>query len=432
MSLKWFKKRGYRHFDNPVGQDFAAKVPIPGFVTRNSFLPLIHYTKTEPRYRKSATTGKREITVKERPIKFASHRDACILTYYAHILNERLDGFYKANGLSDSVLAYRALGRGNYHFAADALAFSQKHAPVTILAFDISGFFDHLDHGLLKQRLKSVLGVTSLPEDWYRVFRFVTDFHYVDLVELKKHPAFSGRFKERTRNRIASVEELKTEGITFHPNPELANGRKRGIPQGTPISAVASNAYMIDFDLAARTYCDGIGALCRRYSDDILVVCDVKDADAVETKISTLISAEKLEISKHKTERVEFAGHSAPVKGTKAAQYLGFTFHEAGPAIRESSLARQWRKLRRAIKRTKKVAKRQIAAGKAKKAFTKKLVKRFSYLTVYDGEGVRAVRNFSSYGRRSAAAFDQGERIRRQVKRFERAARREISDLQKL
>lgn len=432
MSLKWFKKRGYRHFDNPIGEDFAAKVHNPAFVTHNSFLPLIHYTKTEPRYRKSITTGKREMILKERPIKFASHRDACILSYYAHTLNERLDAYYEVNRLSDSVIAYRALGRGNYHFASEALAFAQKQAPVTILAFDISGFFDHLDHGLLKQRLKSALAVKSLSEDWYRVFRYITDFHYVDLAELKKHPTFSSRFKERTRSRIASVEELKTAGIVFHQNPELAKGRWRGIPQGTPISAVASNAYMMDFDLAARAYCNGIGALYRRYSDDILVVCNVQDADAVEAKIAALVTAEKLEISAHKTERVEFAGHLAPVKGSKAAQYLGFTFHETGPAIRESSLARQWRKLRRAIKRTTKVAKRQIAAGKAKKAYTKRLVKRFSYLTVCDDEGVRVVRNFSSYGRRAAAAFDHGEKIERQVGRFERAARQEISDLRKL
>lgn len=432
MPLKWFKKRGYRHFDNPVGEDFAAKVHIPDFVTRNSFLPLIHYTKTEPRYRKSPATGMREMIPKERPIKYASHRDACILSYYAHLLNERIEGHYEANGLSDSVLAYRALGRGNYDFASEALAFAKVNAPVTILAFDISGFFDHLDHGLLKQRLKTLLGVTSLPEDWYRVFRFITAFHFVDLAELKKHPTFSSRLKERTRNRIASVEELKAEGIVFHRNPELDLGNKRGIPQGTPISAVASNVYMMDFDAAARSYCDAIGALYRRYSDDILVVCDVKDANAVEARMSALISAERLEISKHKTERVEFAGQVIPAKGSKAAQYLGFTFHETGPAIRESSLARQWRKLRRSIKRTKKVAKHQIAAGKANKAYTKSLIRRFSYLTVCDDDGLRVVRNFSSYGRRSAAAFGEGEKIGRQVRRFERAASREISDLKKL
>ncbi|MEZ5911866.1 MAG: reverse transcriptase domain-containing protein [Paracoccaceae bacterium] len=187
------------------------------------------------------------------------------------------------------------------------LAFAKTHAPVTILAFDVSSFFDNLDHTLLKRRLKAVLGVTSLPEHWMRVFRAITAFHYVDMEELNANATFSSRLKDNSRDRIASVEELKANGIKFHPNPELAKGHRRGIPQGTPISAAASNLYMIDFDAAARTFCDSIGALYRRYSDDILVICDPAHAAAAETKIMDLIKAEKLEISPHKTERTDFS-----------------------------------------------------------------------------------------------------------------------------
>lgn len=431
MSLDWFKKRGYRHFDLPVGEKFAAKAMDPAFVAKHSFLPLLHYTKTEKRYKKCPKTGVRTITTKERPIKYASHRDACILSYYAYLLNARLDGHYKTTGLSDSVLAYRALGRGNYDFSAEVLAFAKANAPVTILAFDVSSFFDNLDHGLLKRRLKSILGVASLPEDWLRIYRNVTSFHFVDKADLKANTTFATRLAEDSRDRIASVEELKAAGITFYPNPEVAKGNRRGIPQGTPISAAASNLYMIDFDAAARSYCDGIGALYRRYSDDILVICPPAQAKAAETKIMDLIRSEKLEISPLKTERADFSG-ATPVPGSKAAQYLGFTLHETGPSIRESSLARQWRKMRRAVRRTEKIARQQIAAGKAKKVYTKKLFRRFSHLKVRDDEGLRIVRNFSSYGRRSAATFGSGEKITQQVKRFERAALKEIEALRKL
>src|SRR5690606_10613081 len=130
--------------------------------------------------------------------------------------------------------------------------------------------------------------------------------------------------------------------------------------------------YMIDFDAAARTYCDGIGALYRRYSDDILVVCDPIQKATAEAMITNLIKAEKLEISPHKTERTEFTGTGATVGGN-AAQYLGFVLHGTGPAVRESSLARQWRKMRRAMRRTRRVAVRNIAAGKSTKAHTKRL-----------------------------------------------------------
>jgi hypothetical protein len=346
-------------------------------------------------------------------------------------MNKLLDTHYNAADLSDSVLAYRALGRGNYDFSAEVFAFARNHAPVTILAFDVSSFFDNLDHVLLKRRLKAVLGVSSLPEHWMRVFRAITAFHYVDMEELKANPTFSARLKEKTRDRVASVEELKSNGIKFHPNPELAKGHRRGIPQGTPISATASNLYMIDFDAAARTYCDSIGALYRRYSDDILVICDPTHASVVEAKIMDLIKAEKLEISPHKTERTDFSGTGATVAG-KAAQYLGFALHEAGPAIRESSLARQWRKMRRTMRRTRKIAERNIASVKSTKAHTKRLYRLFTHLKVRDNEGVRVVRNFSAYGRRSAAAFSGDEKITQQIKRFERAALHEIEKLKKI
>lgn len=431
MPFDWFKSRNYRHFDLPVGEKFAGKVMNPAFVLQHSFLPLLHYTKSEKRYKKCPKTGIRTITTKDRPIKYASHRDACILSYYASELNKLLDAHYLAAGLSDNVLAYRSLGRGNYDFSAEVLAFAKDHAPVTILAFDVSGFFDNLDHTLLKRRLKAVLTVASLPDHWMRVFRAITAFHYVDLEELNANPTFSGRLKEKSRDRIASVEELKANGIKFHQNPELAKGLRRGIPQGTPISAAASNLYMIDFDAAARAYCDSIDALYRRYSDDVLVICGPAHAVAAEVKIMDLIKAEKLEISPHKTERTEFKGTNAAVAG-KAAQYLGFALHEAGPAIRESSLARQWRKMRRAMRRIRKIAARNIASGKSTKAYTKRLYRRFTHLKVRDNEEIRVVRNFSSYGRRSAAAFGGDEKITQQIKRFERAALREIQELKKI
>lgn len=429
MSLNWLKPRRYRHFDLPVNEAFAQKAMDPAVVSGHAFSPLIHYTKTDTRYKKCPKTGGRTITQKERPIKYAAHRDACILSYYAHQINHALDTRYKTMGISDNVIAYRTIGRANYDFAAEAMTYAQAEAPVMILAFDITSFFDNLDHGLLKQRLKSLLGVNELADDWHKVFRSITRFHYVDLEELKAHPVFGQRLKEKSRDRIASMKELKVEGITFHPNPELTKGHRRGIPQGTPISAAISNLYMVEFDAAARNCCDHVQALYRRYSDDILVICKPEDAPTIEAEILRLIAVEKLEIAPHKTEKTLFEKGRPMHRATKAAQYLGFTFDEAGPAIRESSLARQWRKMRRAMRRAKKSAQWRIAAGLPGKAHTKKLYRRFAYIKIHNGETLRTLRNFSSYGRRSADAFGQGEKISRQVRRFEQAALREIAKL---
>lgn len=416
---KWFKRRGYRHLDRQVCGQFAAKAMNPQFVVSHPFSPLIHWVKEEPRYKYCPKLKKRVSTVKTRDISYASHRDACILSYYAKQLNELLEAHYGSAGLSDSVVAYRALGKSNYHFSADALAFAKSNAPVTVLAFDVTGFFDNLDHKLLKSRLKRVLGVSDLPTDWFKVLRAVTKYTYVEMEDLKQHPTFGPRLAKKGSDPIATVQELKKETISFHPNP----GVSKGVPQGTPISACLSNLYMIDFDASARAYCDGVGAMYRRYSDDILVICKPSDAAAVEAEITRLMALEKLELSPSKTERTEFTPASAPGVSSKAAQYLGFSLEPSGASIRPSSLSRQWRKMRRAIKRTRRMAEKEIAAGRSDRAWTKRLRRRFTGLQF---------RNFSSYGRRSAAAFGNGKKITRQVRRFEQGAEREIEELKKL
>ena len=101
-------------------------------------------------------------------------------------------------------------------------------------------------------------------------------------------------------------------------------------------------------------------------------------------------------------------------------QYLGFNISTEGAVIRPGSLARQWRKARRSIARTKKVGTAALAAGNASKIYTKKLRKRFYPV---------GARNFSSYARRSAQAFGS-KKIVRQVLRLERMIDRELRDLE--
>ncbi len=391
----------------------------PEHVASHSFCPLIHYLKQEKRYKSSGKAKKPIIVTKDRPIKYASHRDACILTYYAEILAEKLEARYEAYGLSENVIAYRSLGKANYNFAAESMAFAQLHSPVVILAFDVSGFFDNLDHKLLKSRIKQLLEVSELSSDWYKIYRYVTKYRFVALEQLKAHPVFGARLKKRDQRVIASVSELKSEKIPFHPNPTPG----KGIPQGTPISAVLSNLYMLDFDKAANDYCSKLEALYRRYSDDILVICRPEDAPSIETQIVDLMKAEKLDLNPDKIERTEFDLSKAKLPTGQGAQYLGFNLSENGATIRQSSISRQFRKMRRAFKRTREVAKVEIAAGRANKVWTKKLRRRFTGLQF---------RNFSSYGRRSAVVFGKDEKIVKQIRRFERAVERELQKLSEL
>jgi len=406
----WFKPRRYKHFDVPVGVNFAEKIAVPGFAARHSFSPHISFIKTEKRYR-PADPGKphsgRQIKVKSREIMYASHRDACILGYYSEQLGRRLDETYKGTDLDKCVIAYRRLGKANYHFAAEAFAFAKENAPCSVLAFDVSGFFDSLDHSLLKRRLKSILGVSELSPDWYAVFRQVTQFRKVVLDDLKAHSVFSLRINDRTPQPIATVAELKEAGITIHPNPN-----KYGIPQGTPISSTFANLYMIEADRTIASACKKVGAFYRRYSDDILIICKPEDKFRLESVVLDAVDGERLTINIDKTERTLFE-----IAGEKSAQYLGFSLHPSGASLRQSSLSRQWRKLRQAAKRIEKVGTQAIATGRATKIYTRKLRKRFSPLPL---------RNFSSYARRSAEELDS-KIIRRQARRLERELERIIS-----
>ena len=351
---------------------------------------------------------------------YASHRDACILSYYSFLLTNLLEDEYAGSKIAENVLAYRSLGKANYHFASDVFRFAEAHAPVAILAYDVTGFFDNLDHGLLKKRLLNLLRVESLPEHWFKVFRYITRYSYVTMDDLKSVPSIAKALDDaRDGSPIATIAQVKASGIQIHRN---ANPRA-GIPQGTPISAALSNLYMLEFDRAIKKFCDDVGGMYRRYSDDILIICEDRHAVEAEEKVISLLADLRLEISKDKTEVTLFDPTSNAPLAQRAAQYLGFNLYPEGPAIRPSSLSRQWRKMRRSLRRTEKIAGAAIFSGKATKVYTKKLRRRFTPL---------AFRNFSSYARRSARVFGGSEKITQQVKRFEREAERQIRMLKDL
>jgi RNA-directed DNA polymerase len=408
---KWFKHRGYRHLDRPVPDSFAEQVQEPAFVARHAFSPLIHFIKKSKRYKRA----QKQTAWKERDIMFASHRDACIFSYYSAQLDTALEAAYLRDELDANVIAYRKLGKGNDTFSADAYRYAVAHAPSIILAFDVTDFFGSLDHKLLKRRLKAKLEAVELPAGWYQVFKAVTRYHYIPSEALKADEVFGPRYKIRGPQPIATIAEVKSRGIKIHSPTHPG----RGIPQGTPISATMSNLYLYDFDLQMLRYAREIGAFYRRYSDDILFICPQESAADAEGKIRELLVQDKLTISEAKTEKTLF--DPASEEGRKhAAQYLGFAFSPAGAMIRASSVSRRWRKMRGAIKRKRRAANAVQADGGTFKLSTRKLRQQFS---------PTGGRNFSSYARRAAATFGSGETIVRQVRKLERAADFEIRKL---
>lgn len=391
----WFEPRRYRHFDVPVSSDWAAAL-TPEQVAAHSWSPLLHWIKETPRYRLN-DQNVMELTVKERDIMHASHRDACILTKYSHELTGKLDAWYEVHGLNDAVIAYRSLGKSNYHFAAIAQAYVREHQSVEAMCFDVTGFFDNIDHQRLKTRLKWLLGVEDLPDDWYRVLRAVTRYSYVHKSDLKAHPKFAQRLKQRGAERpLATVKELKAAGIAIRPNPS-----PHGVPQGTPISASLSNLYLADFDLAMKALADDYGALYQRYSDDILVICEPEHANRLAAAVEAALGAEVLDLQGDKTVRLRFTGDERD-----NFQYLGYQLGLGPALIRPGSLSRQWRSAKRALRRSERKAERLAQSGQKGKIYISKLRGRLTHV---------GRRNFLDYADRSSDALDS-RAIRQQVK----------------
>lgn len=391
----WFKPRHYKHFDVPIGPEWAAAITAEQ-VAAHAWSPLLHWVKETRRYRLN-DQNVMELKVKPRDIMHASHRDACILAKYSHDLTGKLDAWYVANGLNEAVIAYRSLGQSNYHFAATAQAYVREHQSVEAMCFDVTGFFDNINHKRLKRRLKWLLGVDELSDDWHRVFRAVTRYSHVRKSYLKAHPAFRQRLKQRGADRpLATVKELKASGI-----PIDVNATDIGVPQGTPISASLSNLYLADFDLAMKALADQHGALYQRYSDDILIICEPEHADSLAAAVEAALKEEALDLQTDKTVRLQFTGNERD-----NFQYLGYQLGLGPALIRPGSLSRQWRSAKRAIRRSERKAERLATSGQKDKIYTRKLRGRLTHV---------GGRNFLAYTDRSSDEL-QSPAIKGQVK----------------
>ncbi|MDQ8207011.1 reverse transcriptase/maturase family protein [Coraliomargarita sp. SDUM461003] len=352
-----FKARHYLHFDLPLSPSKAkALATDPAKVGSHAFYPLLSFTVTTPKVKKN-DDGSFTRTPKERPIKICAHSDAAIYSYYAQILSIYYEAELATRGLTEAVTAFRRHpGRqmNNVAFAEEVFCFIQVKRPCLALGLDVSKFFDRLDHDYLKTCWQDLLGVQRLPKDHFSVYKSLANFCSVDRTEAFKEFSISPhnpKPKALNRQRICTADEFrkKIRGsgmIQF--NPEIS--QKRGIPQGTPISAILSNIYMLEFDAAMHAAASQVGGLYRRYCDDIMVVAPPTEAQRIEDLAMEQIALLKLDINEGKTHRVEFPADKSHVAlENKTLQYLGFTFSGTQKLIRASSLSRYYSKMRRGV-----------------------------------------------------------------------------------
>lgn len=212
--------------------------------------------------------------------------------------------------------------------ANEAFEEVKKHDSCSVIAIDISGFFDNLDHKKLRKKWCQVLGEDSLPEDHYKVFKAITRFSRVDQHKCLEALGLEEKSLKKSTKRLCSDKEFHQKICKRGQEEQSlivlnADGRNKnrsinwknyGIPQGTPISAVLSNIFMIDFDIKMKALTDEIGGTYWRYSDDILIICPQEFEAKVEEYAAQLVQeqGEELKINNAKTEvsRFEILGNS--------------------------------------------------------------------------------------------------------------------------
>lgn len=361
---------------------------------------MLGFTEITRKVKRNAdgTTERKE--PKKRPIRFAGHADAAYLEGYAAHLSPAYERALAADGTTCAVLAYRRGGGTNIHHAKALFDEIRSRRDCSVFAMDISGFFDCLNHELLRDEVAGLVGTKGLDGHHGTVWKNVTRYSWVETDDLD---ALLGR-KRNGRGRVCSPEDFvkhvqgrKTGLIRTHDQPY-------GIPQGTPISGLYANIYMRSFDREMVAVCAQLNGSYRRYSDDIAVVLPLgAKAHHVVPVVEKMLADCALAMSVEKTETADFCG--GQLVSDRPIQYLGFTFDGERTLIRSSSLDAYRAKMEDGIHA-------KIVAAGQKYVPSLEIYKREA-LSRYTHLGKR--RNFIRYAYRSAEIMNAPE-IRLQVK----------------
>lgn len=435
---KLFLKRGYIHLDNrfwfPERSDEikaivqnSLKVPHPHTAKQqfHSFSPFLKMLTKTPKYRYQQEEGHYDLETKIRPICFAAHVDSLLLGYYSFALTKKYEKFIQENGFDDVVLAYRSdLGKCNIQFAKEVFDLIKDRGNCSAIALDIKGYFDHIDHEILLEKWKKIVG-GRLPDDQFKIFEMITKYSYISQVAILRK--YKGP-KERKEEMLSNLVEIipgdglpekfsrlrKDQLIVSNDKPVGPEGQHCGIPQGSPISAVLSNIFLLDFDSDLKRKSEQEGFVYRRYCDDILIICDTDRAfDLMNFVIKKISEEYKLTIQQKKVDLIDFFENSngqirgfrrprrtrrrpgekervtilpTPAAVTpaneprlyKSLQYLGFEYNGKDIRIRASSLSRYFWKLNYRLQRTVIMAYSPKAIGH--QIFLKQIYERYTHL----------------------------------------------------
>lgn len=209
---------------------------------------------------------------------------------------------------------------------------------------DISGFFDNIDHEILRDEIAKLLHRPNLIGHHATIWKNMTRYSWVETEDLDN---ILGR-KRHTHGRICSDSDLHSHVRGRRGGLIQSNTQPFSIPQGTTISGLYANIYLRNFDHTMIELCKHCEGSYQRHSDNIAVVLPLgAKIPHVIPIFEKLLANVRLTLSVNKTESASFKNRqlitSYPI------QYLGFTFDGRNILIRPSSIAAYLRKMRRGI-----------------------------------------------------------------------------------
>ena len=452
MGNTYFKYRNYAHFDKRISiQDGRKLAKDPNYVAKHGFYPFLHFTLLLNRYRRKKATSAERREPKSREIYYAAHIDRYIYQQYAYLLNKAYNAYCARHDLDDIALAYRTNkeGKCNIHFAKKAFDFLRNHSGVVVITGDFEHFFDNLNHAYLKQCLQTVLGVERLSDDWFAVYKNICCFSYVDIIQILKHNRSLcdntlpvTRKQLNRREVVFSIQELRRNHRDWIL-PLKKDKKDYGIPQGSPISGVFANVYLIEFDQMLQQICRQVGGFYRRYSDDFIIILPntplscVNDIKKHVFDITSKIAEKgRLILQPEKTKSFYFQDRNIlDLLSNKTSKddpgvhidFLGFRFNGENVDLRQKTADRNNNKIMHKTRRIMKLRGHMRQDGTVIKLSFRPLIKNVgkNYVSCQDVQGRKIKRStFNAYLKRSAKVFE-GEPLLegRYVNRKNRAVR---------
>lgn len=344
--------KNYAHFDNKKqAKTVYTYIEKPKNIAKHQFMPFILDEKKYKKYSKKKGRYK-----KERPICFSAHTDRYIYQLYNYKLNKRYNEYATENDIEDCAVAYRKVNRKitNIKIAKEVFLNIKKEQKCYIIIGDFKHFFDRLNHQYLKNRLCEILGVNEnkLPQDYYKVYRSITKYAYFDMKDIVKS-------KNQTKTEIYKLKKIYSDIKEFRKSKKMClqiNKNSYGIPQGSPISSVLSNIYMMKADKEINCLAKRFNGMYRRYSDDFMFMAPNINKDELEkiyNEILKILEEEGNPILEPEKTQIFYYDENCLNNITKEfipnvdnisknINYLGFCFDGVKVRIRDKSLSKYY------------------------------------------------------------------------------------------